>query len=216
MKIRGVILAFLAMVVFFTCYACANEPEPEPVSTAKPVVVPYINKTINEVKTEYGYANATDGHSEEAGQDREEDGQGSDNLDEGTPGAVLTNAGRVETGEDADTMPELVGGESDNPVLTDWVYYGNCRITHYDAGPCCCGEFATGCTASGVLATINHTVASGEDLPFGTEVLINDQIYVVEDRGVGSYEFDIFVSDHETALAMGMYYTDVYVRWRTE
>ena len=97
-------------------------------------------------------------------------------------------------------------------IEPEWEYYGECRITHYDAGPCCCGEWATGYTASGTLATINRTVATGEDLPFGTELLINGQVYVVEDRGVGPYEVDIFVEDHETAVAMGMYYTDVYMR----
>ena len=217
MKIRGVIISFLAMMVFFASYACANEPEPQQVSSAKPVMVPYLNKTINEV-TEYGYAGTSDASSdadfegtnrtaETAGADRNEDGTGF--------GAVLTNTGRMEKGEDEPAMPELLepdSGIQSDPVLTDWVYYGNCRITHYDAGPCCCGDFATGCTASGVLATINHTVASGEDLPFGTEVLINGQIYVVEDRGVDPYQFDIFVSTHDEALAMGMYYTDVYVR----
>lgn len=221
MKARGVILSICAMMVFFASYACANEPEPIQPSSAKPVMVPYLNKTINEV-TEYGYAGTSDA-SVNADSERTrstEEAAGEDSNEAGTGfGAVLTNTGRMETGEDEPAVSELLepdGGVQSDPVLTDWVYYGNCRITHYDAGPCCCGEFATGCTASGVLATINHTVASGEDLPFGTEVLINDQIYVVEDRGVGPYEFDIFVSDHETALAMGMYYTDVYVRWRTE
>lgn len=95
----------------------------------------------------------------------------------------------------------------------EWVYYGNCRITHYDAGACCCGEWATGCTASGVLATTHHTVATGDDLPFGTELMINGEVYVVEDRGVEPYQVDVFVEDHQTALNMGMYYADVYVRY---
>lgn len=107
---------------------------------------------------------------------------------------------------------EAVGAFEPTYVAPEWEYYGECRITHYDAGPCCCGEWATGYTASGTLATINRTVATGEDLPFGTELLINGQVYVVEDRGVGPYEVDIFVEDHETAVAMGMYYTDVYIR----
>lgn len=227
MKIRGVILATCAMMVFFASYACANQPESEPVSSAKPVMVPYLNKSINEVKN--GYAGTSDA-SVNADSERTrstEEAAGEDSNEAGTGfGAVLTNAGRMERDENIDMrsdctepLPELVGsepnesaGRSEDSVLTDWVYYGNCRITHYDAGPCCCGEFATGCTASGVLATINHTVASGEDLPFGTEVLINGQIYVVEDRGVDPYQFDIFVSTHDEAVAMGMYYTDVYVR----
>ena len=212
MKIRGVILAFLAMVVFFTCYACANEPEQEPVSTAAPVMVPYLNKTINEVN--YGRTDATDGYPEEIGQDGEEDGQGSDNSDEGTPGAVLTNAGAMEGGKE--TMPELVGevsepdepiGESEDPVLT---YYGACRITFYDVGPCCCGEYANGYTASGEPAVVGWTVANGI-LPFGTRVLIDGHEYCVTDRGVDANQFDILVDSHDEALLRGMYYADVYI-----
>jgi 3D (Asp-Asp-Asp) domain-containing protein len=93
-----------------------------------------------------------------------------------------------------------------------WVYYGNCRITHYCPESCCCGEYATGYTANGSLATAGRTVATGEDIPFGTEVMINGQVYIAEDRGVDSGQIDIFVGDHQTALNMGMYYTDVYIR----
>lgn len=94
----------------------------------------------------------------------------------------------------------------------EWTYYGNCRITHYDDCAECCGV-AGNATASGVYPTPQHTVATGADLPFGTELMINGQVYVVEDRGVDPGQVDIFVSDHETALQMGMYYTDVYVRY---
>ena len=58
----------------------------------------------------------------------------------------------------------------------------------------------------------NHTAAAGEDLPFGTELLIDGQVYVVEDRGVPSGCVDIFVDSHEEAEMRGLYYTDVYVR----
>ena len=115
-------------------------------------------------------------------------------------------------GEDGNGY-ESESGDTDNTVLNDWVYYANCRITHYDTGACCCGAYATGYTASGTLATVGRTVATGWDIPFGTEVMINGQIYIAEDRGVDPYQIDILVSDHETALAMGMYYTDVYVRY---
>lgn len=89
-------------------------------------------------------------------------------------------------------------------------YYGNCRITFYCPGSCCCGAYATGITASGVPVQANRTVANGS-LPFGTRVMIDGQEYVVEDRGVGGDQFDIFVWSHQEALARGLYYTDVYV-----
>ena len=101
-------------------------------------------------------------------------------------------------------------GDNSEPE-DEWVYYGECRITFYDDCEECCGV-AGNTTASGVYPTSTHTVATGEDLPFGTELLIDGQVYVVEDRGVDPYCVDIFVDEHETAVALGMYYTDVYMR----
>ena len=90
------------------------------------------------------------------------------------------------------------------------IYFGNCRITFYCGGPCCCGQWAGGGTASGTTATANRTVANGS-LPFGTKVLIDGQTYTVEDRGVGGDQFDIYVDSHQEALNRGLYYTDVYI-----
>ena len=209
MKIRGVILSTCAMVVFFAAYAMAHEPEPIEVSSAKPVMVPYLNKTINEVN--YGRTDATDGYPEEIGQDGEETGQASDDLHEGTPGTVLTNAGRVETGEDADTMPELVGGESDNPVLT---YLGTYAATAYCSCSECTGIYATGYTASGTWATEGRTIACNT-LPMGTQVYIEGYgYYTVEDTGYTPYGdawLDIFFESHDSALAFGVRQVEVYM-----
>lgn len=90
-------------------------------------------------------------------------------------------------------------------------FYATCFITHYCPCSICCGSYASGYTANGSYATPNWTVASGPDLPFGTKLLINGQVYEVQDRGVGSGCIDIFCSSHEEALARGAYYTDVYI-----
>ena len=87
--------------------------------------------------------------------------------------------------------------------------YGNCRITFYCHCAACNGRAGANC-ASGVQPTVNHTVANGS-LPFGTRLLIDGQEYVVEDRGVGDFEIDIFVASHEEALQRGLYYRDVYI-----
>lgn len=87
--------------------------------------------------------------------------------------------------------------------------YGNCRITFYCPCSSCCGEWAGGATASGVMPTANHTVAA--DLPFGTRLLIDGEEYIVEDRGVSGMCVDIFVDSHEEALQRGLYYTDIYI-----
>lgn len=87
--------------------------------------------------------------------------------------------------------------------------YGRCRITFYCHCAACNGRAGANC-ASGVQPTTNHTVANGS-LPFGTRLMIDGQEYVVEDRGVGAMEIDIFVASHEEALQRGLYYTDVYI-----
>lgn len=98
-----------------------------------------------------------------------------------------------------------------SPESGGWQYYGVCTITFYCPGPCCCGAYASGYTASGTRATANRTVAMS-GLPFGTEVMIDGQVYVVEDRGVGGMWVDIFVDTHEEALRRGMYEREVYIR----
>lgn len=87
--------------------------------------------------------------------------------------------------------------------------YGNCRITFYCHCAACNGRAGANC-ASGVQPRVNHTVANGS-LPFGTRLMIDGQEYVVEDRGVGDFEIDIFVASHEEALQRGLYYRDVYI-----
>lgn len=133
-----------------------------------------------------------------------------------------SDVGADDTDGAADVLPEAYGADveqySEVPEsnyqqeVSDWIYYGNCRITHYDDCEICCGV-AGNTTASGVYPTPHHTVATGGDLPFGTELMVNGEVYVVEDRGVGPYEVDVFVEDHVQALNMGMYYADVYVRY---
>lgn len=124
------------------------------------------------------------------------------------------NAGAVEGGEgSAEPMSEPEVPVQEYEESGDgWEYYTTARITFYDSGPCCCGSFATGFTASGEPAVVGWTCANGA-LPFGTMVLIDGQEYCVTDRGVGADEFDILVESHDEALARGMYYTDVYIRW---
>lgn len=90
-------------------------------------------------------------------------------------------------------------------------YLGSFRITHYCNCSICCGVWAGGGTANGAYPTSNHTIATGEEFPFGTKLMINGQVYVVEDRGVGNGCIDIYCDSHSEALNRGMYYTDVYL-----
>ena len=87
-------------------------------------------------------------------------------------------------------------------------YLGNFKLTAYCPCAQCCGV-ANNATASGVYPISGHTVAMG-GIPFGTQLLINGQVYTVEDRGTPYGHVDIFFDSHSEALAFGVQYADVY------
>ena len=102
--------------------------------------------------------------------------------------------------------------ETESVETTSYSCYslGTYRITHYCGCANCNGSWAGNPTASGSYPVAGRTIAMA-DLPFGTKVEINGQIYTVEDRGVPSGCVDIYVDSHSEALNSGMYYAEVRV-----
>ena len=99
---------------------------------------------------------------------------------------------------------------SKDKVEPQYKSLGVYKITHYCSCSQCCG-WSTGITASGTYATVGRTVACNS-LPFGTKIMINGNVYTVEDTGgMGNSTIDIFVGSHQEALNKGTYYTDVYL-----
>lgn len=92
---------------------------------------------------------------------------------------------------------------------------GDFRITHYCACSICCGPYSgMNSTASGAVPVTNHTIAvDPKQIPYGTKVVVNGQVYVAEDCGSGIKKncIDIYVASHEEASSKGMYHTDVYL-----
>lgn len=87
------------------------------------------------------------------------------------------------------------------------------RVTHYCACSLCCGPWANGITSTGNTAVTNHTIAvDPTQIPYGTKVVINGQVFVAEDCG-GAIKrncIDVYVASHAEALNKGVYYTEVY------
>lgn len=88
-------------------------------------------------------------------------------------------------------------------------------FTAYAYCPCekCCGQWAGGPTASGVMPEEGRTIAADWDvLPAGTEVFINDHKYIVEDTGSGivGNKIDIFMDSHQDALNWGVRELEVF------
>lgn len=91
------------------------------------------------------------------------------------------------------------------------IYLGTWSVTAYCPNACCCGQWATGYTASGTYATEGRTVACGS-LPIGTEIYIEGWGYrTVEDLGVDGEWIDLFFYDHASASAFGLQYLDIYL-----
>lgn len=94
-----------------------------------------------------------------------------------------------------------------------WEYSATCTITHYCNCSRCCGKWAGGPTASGVMPEAGRTVAVDKSvIPLGSEVKIGDTVYIAEDTGVKGYHIDIFCDSHSEALNRGMFKTEVC--WR--
>lgn len=74
--------------------------------------------------------------------------------------------------------------------------------------PCsiCCGK-CDGITATGTKATAGRTIAADTSIyPYGTEIILNGNSYIVEDCGgaiKGANRVDIFFNTHEEALQFG-------------
>ena len=97
---------------------------------------------------------------------------------------------------------------------------GEFKITHYCPGPCCCGKWADGYTATGTEATQGRTIAVDPDvIPYGTEVLVvyedgTQAVYIAEDCGgaIQGNRIDVFMDSHEAALCAGVKAAEVFVK----
>lgn len=83
------------------------------------------------------------------------------------------------------------------------------ETTAYNATVEQCGK-ADGITASGTYVTEGRTVACN-DFPFGTKLLIGENVYVVEDRCGYDGVVDIYFDDHRDAMSWGRRVMEVTV-----
>lgn len=98
--------------------------------------------------------------------------------------------------------------ESEASSSGQGTYLGNFTLTAYCNCAQCCGT-AGNLTASGTVPTAGRTVAMA-GVPFGTQLLINGNVYTVEDLGTPYGHVDVFFNDHASALAFGLQSADVY------
>lgn len=92
-----------------------------------------------------------------------------------------------------------------------WESLGTWKLTAYCPCERCNGRGRAWKTASGAPMVVGRTVAVG-GLPFGTELMINGQIYVVEDRGVHGHHVDILHASHAAANRFGVQRAEVFIK----
>lgn len=104
-------------------------------------------------------------------------------------------------------------------------YLGKFKVTAYCPCEICCEQYGKNrpvdengneivYTASGKVAKQGVTVAADSSLPFDTELIVNGQTYIVQDRGGAVKEncLDIYFESHEEALKWGVQWLDVYAK----
>lgn len=134
--------------------------------------------------------------------------------------SATTGVISIDTGDSSDTGygdTASRGGQVGEPVYasTHGASLGTYVITAYCTCRVCCGVYSGGNrTASGTIPTSNHTIAvDTSDIPFGTKVVINGQVYVAEDRGgdIKGKRIDMFFMTHKEALKWGRRSMEVYL-----
>lgn len=112
---------------------------------------------------------------------------------------------------------EYAGGGIGDVNATKDMYgknLGTFKLTYYCACELCC-NIETGITATGAPVVEGRTIAvDPRVIPYGTQVIIGGHVFTAEDCGgaIKENHIDIYVNDHEEALALGVNYADVYLK----
>lgn len=114
-----------------------------------------------------------------------------------------------DSNQDADDSSESSDSSSEgSSSSSQGTYLGTFTLTAYCNCAQCCGT-AGNLTASGTVPTAGRTVAMA-GVPFGTQLLINGNVYTVEDLGTPYGHVDIYFNSHSEALAFGLQSAEVY------
>ena len=110
------------------------------------------------------------------------------------------------------SVPTYVAADANG----QYQYLGEYLLTAYCPCPICCGKWSNmenPTTASGARATAGWTIAAPKNFAFGTKIMIDGQIYEVQDRGgaITGNHFDVFCNTHQEALNFNMRTTSAYL-----
>ena len=111
-------------------------------------------------------------------------------------------------------------------IEPDVISLGEFKLTAYCSCSKCCDEWANNrpvdehgneivIGASGEVLAAGYSVAVDPNLiPYGTELIFNDQVYKAQDCGgaIKDNRIDVYFDSHTEALAFGVQYAEVYMR----
>lgn len=116
--------------------------------------------------------------------------------------------------EVVETKPcETTTAETEPPLQSLGIF----KLTAYcrENYPHICNDGDATLTSTGTCPTPGKTIAvDPKVIPYGTEVIINDQTYVAEDCGgaIKRNRIDICFNTHAEALSFGVQYAEVFVK----
>lgn len=129
-----------------------------------------------------------------------------------------TEATEPETETEPVTEPTKAPTEETEPA-EEWRSLGTYTLTAYCACQRCCGKApgspGYGITASGATAVAGVTIAvDPRVIPYGTEVKINDHIYIAQDTGgaINGSRIDVYFDNHQDAWNFGRQTAEVFIR----
>jgi len=160
--------------------------------------VGYEEDTTEENYTEENYTeeNYTEENHTEENDESQDSGEDTSDAEESSES----------TEDSSDASEDQSSSESTNSGQGK--YLGNFTLTAYCNCAQCCGT-AGNLTASGTVPAAGRTVAMA-GVPFGTQLLINGNVYTVEDLGTPYGHVDIFFDNHSDALSFGLQSAEVY------
>lgn len=114
------------------------------------------------------------------------------------------------------TEPVVEESIEETEAVEELESLGEFRVTAYCNCEICCGKWSKyNKTKSGTTPKEGRTIAVYEDqIPLGTEVIINDRVYIAEDTGSAIKRdcIDIYFDSHDVAREFGVQYREVFVR----
>ncbi|MDE5873800.1 MAG: hypothetical protein K2H07_07805 [Lachnospiraceae bacterium] len=129
------------------------------------------------------------------------------------PVTAIVAASVQETQETQQTSASVTTYADENGT---YELVGDFTLTAYCPCTICCGQWSNPSnptTASGTTATAGRTIAADTSkFPFGTQLVINGQIYTVEDVGgaISGNKIDIYFNTHQEAINFGRQSAQVY------